>query len=43
MLKWFKGLRNAKKARSILFSSGENKKINDKLKFLIQDNYIEAA
>ncbi|GIS22550.1 MAG: hypothetical protein CM15mP123_04520 [Gammaproteobacteria bacterium] len=32
-----------KKARSILLSSGENKKINEQLKFLIQDNYIEAA
>ena len=42
MLNLFKGLRNAKKARSILLSSGENK-INEQLKFLIQDNYIEAA
>ena len=43
MLNLFKGLRNAKKSRSILLSSEENKKINEQLKFLIQDNYIEAA
>ena len=43
MLNLFKGLRNAKKSRSILLSSGENKKINEQLKFLIQESYIEAA
>ena len=43
MLNLFKGLRNAKKSRSILLSSGENKKINEQLKSLIQENYIEAA
>ena len=43
MLNLFKGLRNAKKSRSILLSSGNNKKINEQIKFLIQESYIEAA
>ena len=43
MLNLFKGLSNAKKSRSLLLSNGDNKKINEQLKSLIQDIYIEAA
>ena len=43
MLNLFKGLSSAKKSRSLLLSSGENKKINEQLKSFIHENYIEAA